>query len=93
MTAQTAGKKRDGSEGFGCTAARVKVIARMMQFISVIIGLVCAVFLIPGIVPGLGWILWGVLLGCVLGVIFGAFCRRKIGLAINIAVEWRRLCG
>jgi len=58
----------------------------MMQFISVLVGLVCAVFLIPGILPGLGWILWAVLLGCILGIIFGAFCQRKIGLVINIAV-------
>jgi hypothetical protein len=58
----------------------------MMQFISILIGVVCAVFLIPGIVPFFGWILWGVLVGCVVGIIFGAFCQRKIGLVINIAV-------
>jgi hypothetical protein len=27
-----------------------------------------------------------VLAGCVLGIIFGAFCQRKIGLIINVAV-------
>ena len=58
----------------------------MFQFLSVILGLVCAVLMLLGIIPFLGWMQWAVLAGCVLGVIFGAFCERKIGLTINIAV-------
>ncbi len=57
-----------------------------MQTISVLIGLLCAVLLIPGLIPLLGWMQWLVLAGCVLGIIFGAFCQKKIGLTINIAV-------
>jgi hypothetical protein len=58
----------------------------MLQFFSVLIGLVCAVLLVPGLIPFLGWMQWGVLVGCVFGIIFGAFCEKKIGLYINIAV-------
>lgn len=57
-----------------------------MQTLSVLIGLACAVFLIPGLIPLLGWMQWAVLAGCVLGIIFGAFPKRKIGLIINVAV-------
>ena len=58
----------------------------IMQILSVLIGLVCAVLLVPGLIPLLGWLQWAVLAGCVLGIIFGSFCQRKIGLTINIAV-------
>lgn len=62
------------------------MIRAAMQTISVLIGLVCAAFLIPGLIPLLGWMQWAVLAGCVVGIIFGAFCQRKIGLTINVAV-------
>ena len=62
----------------------VHVVA--MQFISVLIGLLCAALMIPGIIPLLGWINWAVLVGCIIGIIFGSFCQRKIGLVINVAV-------
>jgi hypothetical protein len=58
----------------------------MMQFISIVIGLICAIVMVPGLIPLLGWVQWLVLAGCVLGIIFGAFCQRKIGLVINVAV-------
>ena len=58
----------------------------MFQFLSVIVGLACAILLVPGLLPLLGWVQWVVLLGCVLGVIFGSFCQKKIGLTINLVV-------
>lgn len=58
----------------------------MMQFLSVLIGLICAVLLVPGLIPFLGWSLWFTLAGCIVGIIFGSFCQRKIGLTINVAV-------
>lgn len=57
-----------------------------MQTLSVLIGIICAVLLIPGLIPLLGWVQWLVLAGCVLGIIFGSFPKRKIGLTINVAV-------
>ena len=56
------------------------------QILSIVIGLVCAVLLLPGIIPGLAWSLWFTLCGCVVGIIFGSFPERKIGLIINVAV-------
>ncbi len=58
----------------------------MFQILSVLIGLVCAVPMLFGLIPFFGWLQWVVLAGCVIGVIFGVFCQRKIGLTINIAV-------
>ena len=62
------------------------LIPATMQIISVLIGLVCAALLVPGLIPFLGWTLWATLAGCVVGIIFGSFPQRKIGLVINIAV-------
>jgi len=69
-----------------CLRADHVLIRDAMQIISVLIGLVCAVFLFFGIIPLLGWTLWATLAGCIVGIIFGAFPKRKIGLIINVAV-------
>ena len=58
----------------------------MMRFLSVVIGLLSAVLLLPGLIPFLGWSLWFTLPLCLLGIILGSFCQRKIGLTINVAV-------
>lgn len=58
----------------------------MFQFLSILIGLICALPMIVGIIPFLGWVQWAVLVGCVVGVMFGSFCEKKIGLTINIVV-------
>lgn len=58
----------------------------MFQFLSILMGLISACLMLPAMLPLLGWAQWLVLAGCVLGIIFGAFCERKIGLTINVAV-------
>ncbi len=73
-------------ENCSCIHRRLVVFGDVMQIISVLIGLVCAVLLVPGLIPLLGWLQWAVLAGCVLGIIIGSFCQRKIGLTINVAV-------
>ena len=57
-----------------------------MQAISIIIGVLCALLMVPGLMPFLGWVQWFVLAGCTLGIIFGAFGQKKTGLIINAAV-------
>ncbi|MCW0217995.1 MAG: hypothetical protein OJI67_06705 [Prosthecobacter sp.] len=57
-----------------------------MQTLSVLIGILCAILLVPGLIPLLGWTLWATLFGSLVGIIFGAFPKRKIGLTINCAV-------
>ena len=69
-----------------CHVSSSIIVSRIMQTLSVLIGLVCAALMVPGLVPLLGWLQWAVLAGCVLGIIFGSFCEKKIGLTINIAV-------
>jgi uncharacterized membrane protein len=69
-----------------CVQRRLVIFDVVMQILSVLIGLVCAVLLVPGLIPLFGWLQWAVLSGCVLGIIFGSFCQRKIGLTINVAV-------
>ena len=69
-----------------CVGGWLAMIGPAMQIISVLIGLVCALFLVPGLIPLFGWLQWAVLAGCVVGIIFGSFCQRKIGLTINVAV-------
>jgi hypothetical protein len=54
-----------------------------MQAISIIIGILCAMLMVPGLIPFLGWVQWLVLAGCTLGIIFGAFGPKKTGLIIN----------
>ncbi len=73
-------------ENCSCVRWRLVVFDVVMQILSVLIGLVCAVLLVPGLIPLLGWLQWAVLAGCVVGIIFGSFCQRKIGLTINVAV-------
>ncbi len=57
-----------------------------MQTISVIIGILSGILMVPGLIPLLGWVQWIVLAGCTLGFIFGAFAEKKTGLLINGAV-------
>jgi len=75
-----------GLENCSCVPWRVVVFAFVMQILSVLVGVVCAILLVPGLIPLLGWLQWAVLAGCVLGIICGSFCQRKIGLTINVAV-------
>ena len=73
-------------ENCSCIQRRVVIFDIAMQILSVLIGLVCAVLLVPGLIPLLGWLQWAVLAGGVVGIIAGSFCQRKIGLTINVAV-------
>lgn len=74
------------SANSSCVQGQPTIIAVVMQILSILIGLVCAVLLVPGLIPLFGWLQWAVLAGCVVGIIFGSFCQRKIGLTINVAV-------
>ena len=75
-----------GVQNCSCNQRWQVVFGFVMQILSVLIGLVCAALLVPGLIPLLGWLQWAVLAGCVLGIICGSFCQRKIGLTINVAV-------
>ena len=57
-----------------------------MNLVSVIIGLVSAVFMLVGLIPLLGVLNWLVLPSAAAGAILGAFGRKKTGLIINLIV-------
>ena len=69
-----------------CSPAAGGLCLHYANSLSVLIGLVCAVLLVPGLIPLLGWLQWAVLAGCVVGIICGSFCQRRIGLTINVTV-------
>ncbi len=77
-------------ENCSCVRLRLAVFAFVMktlcQLISVLIGLIAALGMVPSLIPFLGALNWLVLVLCVVGIIFGVFPERKIGLTINMAV-------
>lgn len=57
-----------------------------MNVLSILIGIVAAIIMVPGILPLLGWLQWLVVVLCVIGIIFGAVSKKKSGLFICGAV-------
>ena len=67
-------------------APRLRLVAAVMNVISILIGLFASLWMILGIIPFFGWIQWPVLVLCVLGSIFGLLAQKKTGLKINLIV-------
>jgi hypothetical protein len=57
-----------------------------MNILSIILGLLAAVFMFVGFIPLLGWLNWGALFVAAVGAIFGALSRQKAGLTICVVV-------
>lgn len=57
-----------------------------MNVISIIMGLLAAVFMFPGFIPFLGWLNWGALFIAGIGAIMGALAEKKAGLVICVVV-------
>lgn len=57
-----------------------------MNVISIIMGLLAAVFMFPGFIPLLGWLNWGALFVAGIGAIIGALAEKKTGLIICVVV-------
>ena len=58
----------------------------MLNFVSILIGLVALVFAVPGLVPLLGWINWLVIPIALLGAGIGSLSRGNAGRNLNILV-------
>lgn len=58
----------------------------MLNFVSVVIGLVALVFAAIAFLPLLGWANWLVVPLAIIGAAIGAMSRGKVGLNINILV-------
>jgi hypothetical protein len=57
-----------------------------MNVISILIGIVALILMLPGLVPLLGLLQWLVVVLCVIGILFGALSKQKSGMAVNGAI-------
>ena len=57
-----------------------------MNVISIIMGLLAAVFMFVGFIPLLGWLNWGALFIAGIGAILGALAQKRAGLIICVVV-------
>jgi hypothetical protein len=67
-------------------APRLRLVAAVMNILSILIGLFASIWMILGIIPFFGWIQWPVAAMCVVGAIFGLLSEKKTGLKINLIV-------
>lgn len=59
---------------------------RMLNIVSILIGLVALLFAIPGFIPLFGWINWLVIPVALLGAGIGALSRSNMGRNLNVLV-------
>ncbi|VVT08237.1 conserved membrane hypothetical protein [Sphingomonas sp. EC-HK361] len=62
------------------------MFARMLNILSVLIGLVALLFAIPGIIPLLGILNWIAVPIAVVGLIVGMLSSRNTGRNVNIVI-------
>jgi hypothetical protein len=58
----------------------------MLNILSILIGLVAALFLIPGLVPFFGWIQYATIFIAVFGLLAGVLSKSNTGRNFNIAI-------
>ena len=58
----------------------------MLNFVSILIGLVALLFAIPGLIPLFGWINWLVIPVALLGAGIGSLSRGTAGRNLNVLV-------
>lgn len=67
-------------------APPLRLVAAVMNVLSILIGLFASLWMILGLIPFFGWIQWPVVAFCVVGSIFGLLSEKKTGLKINLIV-------
>lgn len=58
----------------------------MLNVVSILIGIVAAVLMLPGLIPLLGWLNWFMLPVAAVGIVVGMLSSRTSGRNLNIAV-------
>jgi hypothetical protein len=58
----------------------------MLNILSILIGLVALLFLIPGLVPFLGWLQYATILIAAFGVLAGVLSKSSTGRNFNIVI-------
>ena len=67
-------------------APRLRLVATVMNILSILIGLFASIWMVLGMIPLFGWIQWPVVALCVVGAIFGLLSQKKTGFKINLIV-------
>ncbi len=67
-------------------APRLRLVAAVMNILSILIGLFASIWMVLGMIPLFGWIQWPVVALCVVGAIFGLLSQKKTGFKINLIV-------
>lgn len=67
-------------------APRLRLVAAVMNILSILIGLFASIWMILGMIPLFGWIQWPVVALCVVGAILGLLSQKKTGFKINLIV-------
>lgn len=62
------------------------IYQRMLNAISILIGIVALIFAIPAFVPLLGWAYWVIIPVAVVGLAIGALSSRNAGRNLNAVV-------
>lgn len=58
----------------------------MLNIISIIIGVVAGVLLLPGLIPFFGWVNWIMLPIAIVGLLFGLLSRGNAGRNFNLII-------
>lgn len=69
-----------------CSKARAAIFARMLNLLSILIGVVALIFAVPGIVPLLGILNWIAIPIAVVGGAIGMLSSKNAGRNFNIFI-------
>jgi uncharacterized membrane protein YkvA (DUF1232 family) len=58
----------------------------MLNILSILVGLVSLIFVIPGVIPFLGWANWIAVPIAVVGLVIGMLSSKNTGRNINIVI-------
>ena len=58
----------------------------MLNIVSILVGLVSLIFVIPGLIPLLGWANWLAVPIAVIGLIIGVLSSKNAGRNLNIVI-------
>ena len=61
-------------------------MAGMLNIVSILVGLVSLIFVIPGLFPLLGWANWIALPIAVVGLVIGMLSSKNTGRNLNIVI-------
>lgn len=58
----------------------------MLNIVSLLVGVIAAILMIPGLIPLFGWLNWFMLPVAAIGILLGVLSRSNAGRNLNIVV-------